>query len=67
MEEHILHTHKGNVFYWQSDNWDINKETLFFLHGLTADHSMFDMQLPAFEKEYNLLTWDTPAHGESRP
>ena len=67
MEEHILHTHKGNVFYWRSDNWDISKETLFFLHGLTADHSMFDMQLPAFEKEYNLLTWDTPAHGKSRP
>ena len=67
MEEQILHTHKGNVFYWQSDNWDISKETLFFLHGLTADHSMFDMQLPAFEKDYNLLTWDTPAHGESRP
>lgn len=67
MEEHILQTDKGRVFYWQSDNWDVNKDTLFFLHGLTADHSMFDAQIPAFEKEYNLLTWDAPAHGKSRP
>ena len=67
MKEQILKTKYGRVFYWKSDNWDINKETLFFLHGLTADHSMFDRQLPAFEKEYNLLTWDTPAHGKSRP
>ena len=67
MEEHILQADKGRVFYWQSDNWDVNKDTLFFLHGLTADHSMFDAQIPAFEKGYNLLTWDTPAHGKSRP
>lgn len=67
MEEHILQTGKGKVFYWQSDNWDANKDTLFFLHGLTADHSMFDGQIPTFENEYNLLTWDTPAHGKSRP
>ena len=67
MEQHILQTDKGRVFYWQSDHWDVNKDTLFFLHGLTADHSMFDPQIPAFEKGYNLLTWDAPAHGKSRP
>ena len=67
MKEQILKTKKGKVFYWRSDNWDNNKETLFFLHGLTADHTMFDGQIPVFEKEYNLLTWDTPAHGKSRP
>ena len=67
MEEQILHTEKGNVFYWQSEPWDPEKDTIFFLHGLTADHSMFDGQIPAFEKDYNLLTWDTPAHGKSRP
>ncbi len=67
MVEQILHTHKGNVSYWQSETWDAGKDTIFFLHGLTADHSMFDGQIPAFEQEYNLLTWDTPAHGKSRP
>ncbi len=67
MKEQLLQTDKGKVFYWKSDNWTDGRETLFFLHGLTADHSMFDGQIPAFEKEYNLLTWDTPAHGKSRP
>ncbi len=67
MVEQILHTHKGNVSYWQSETWDAGKDTIFFLHGLTADHSMFGGQIPAFEQEYNLLTWDTPAHGKSRP
>lgn len=67
MKEQMLQTDKGKVFYWQSNNWDINKDTIFFLHGLAADHSMFDGQITAFEKGYNLLTWDTPAHGKSRP
>ena len=67
MEKQILQTEKGNVVYWQSSSWDAGRETLFFLHGLTADHSMFDDQIAAFEAEYNLLTWDTPAHGASRP
>lgn len=63
----MLQTEKGRIFYWQSDNWNDSADTVFFLHGLTADHSMFDGQIAAFEKEYNLLTWDTPAHGKSRP
>ena len=67
MKEQMLQTDKGRVFYWQSDSWDAGRDTVFFLHGLTADHSMFDGQIPAFEKAYNLLTWDTPAHGKSRP
>lgn len=67
VEEQILQTDKGKVFYWRSDDWDANRETIFFLHGLTADHSMFDGQIPAFEEEYNILIWDTPAHGKSRP
>ena len=67
MEERILLTNKGNVFYWQSERWDSEKDSIFFLHGLTADHSMFDGQIAAFAEDYNLLTWDTPAHGKSRP
>ena len=67
MEKQILQTDKGNVVYWQSKNWTAAKETIFFLHGLTADHSMFDDQIAAFGEEYNILTWDTPAHGASRP
>ena len=67
MEEQILYTNKGPVCYWRSESWDTGKDTIFFLHGLTADHSMFDGQIEAFSGDYNLLTWDTPAHGRSRP
>ena len=67
MEEQILQTNKGKVIYWRSELWDAGKDTIFFLHGLTADHSMFDEQITVFTKDYNILTWDTPAHGKSRP
>ncbi|MBQ6388664.1 MAG: alpha/beta hydrolase [Mogibacterium sp.] len=67
MKELILRTAKGDVHYWRSENWDAGADTIFFLHGLTADHTMFDGQVEFFDKDYNLLTWDTPAHGKSRP
>ena len=67
MKESVLETEKGNVHYWRSDRWDVSLDTLFFMHGLTADHTMFDSQVEAFEKEYNILAWDAPAHGRSRP
>ena len=67
MKEMILQTDKGNVFWWQSESWNNESDTVFFLHGLTADHTMFDGQVSFFSKEYNVLTWDTPAHGKSRP
>lgn len=57
----------GNIAYWVSDNFDNTKETMFFLHGLTADHTMFEQQFPFFEKNFNLIAWDAPAHGQSRP
>lgn len=57
----------GNITYWISDQFDETKETLFFLHGLTANHTMFEPQFSFFEKNFNLIAWDAPAHGESRP
>ena len=67
MKEQKLQTNKGEVVYWRSELWDTGKDTIFFLHGLTADHSMFDGQIAAFSEDHNILTWDTPAHGKSRP
>jgi pimeloyl-ACP methyl ester carboxylesterase len=67
MKEKLLQTEKGNIFYLQSENWDAGAETIFFLHGLTADHSMFDEQTAYFKNEYNVLAWDAPGHGKSRP
>ncbi|MBR2669638.1 MAG: alpha/beta hydrolase [Solobacterium sp.] len=57
----------GIIVYWKSDEFDSSKDTIFFLHGLTANHTMFDQQIPWFEQQNNMITWDAPAHGESRP
>ena len=57
----------GNIVYWKSDTFDISRDTLFFLHGLTANHTMFEQQFSAFEDTCNIIAWDAPAHGESRP
>ena len=37
------------------------------MHGLTASHKLFVNQVDYFEKEYNVILWDAPAHGMSRP
>lgn len=57
----------GNIVYWKSDVFDLSKDTIFFLHGLTGNHTMFEQQFPAFMESYNIIAWDAPAHGESRP
>ena len=67
MNERVLETEMGNVVWWQSDHWKDDSDTLFFLHGLTADHRMFDAQVSFFEPDYRILCWDTPGHGRSRP
>ena len=67
IKEQSLQTEKGSVIYWKSDNWKKDADTIFFLHGLTADHTMFDRQTPYFEKEYNVIVWDAPGHAQSRP
>lgn len=66
MTEKILETALGPIHYWMTDVVPA-RETLVFLPGLTADHHLFDKQIEAFEKEYNLLTWDAPGHAASRP
>lgn len=67
MKKMSLKTRWGTVCYFISDPWDKNRETIFFLHGMTADHTLFDRQYEHFGKDFNLITWDAPAHGQSRP
>ena len=66
MIEKILKTEYGDVHYWINET-DSERDTLFFLHGLTASHDLFREQIPHFERLYNVITWDAPAHGLSRP
>ena len=67
MQKKIIENSIGNIVYWKSDIFDLSRDTLFFLHGLTADHTMFEQQFYFFEDAYNIIAWDAPAHGESRP
>lgn len=67
MHEHAYKSRRGDVHYWISEDFDTARRTLVFLHGLTADHTLFDKQLPCFAADNNLIVWDAPAHGLSRP
>lgn len=37
------------------------------LPGLIADHRLFDKQIERFNNDFNIVVWDCPRHGESRP
>ena len=57
----------GTICYWFGGNQSEDAKCIVFTHGMTADHTMFDQQVEYFRKEYKIITWDIPLHGESRP
>lgn len=59
-------TENGNITYWVNDCSE-QEFALVFLHGLTADHSLFEKQVSHFKERFKVLCWDAPAHGRSRP
>ncbi len=67
MIEKTLETESGNIRYWISGEIRPDRLSLLFLHGLTASHQLFEQQLGHFSDRYNVITWDAPAHGLSRP
>lgn len=67
MTEKFIVTENGKVYYQISEQWEKNKRVLFFLHGMTGDHTMFRHQYNYFKDSCNILLWDAPAHGKSRP
>ena len=67
MEEKWIVSSRGKTFYWTEEPAAAGSRSLIFLPGLTADHSLFDRQIQYFSGKYNLLVWDAPAHGKSRP
>ena len=66
MTRSTFQTPSGTIHYWTNEIRS-EQRTLVFLPGLTADHHLFDKQVEAFRKEFNILTWDAPGHAESRP
>lgn len=65
MTEKILKTERGDVYYWIHRG--SSKRCIVFCHGLTADHTLFDMQIEEWANEDTMITWDIPLQGKSRP
>ena len=67
MDRKTFDTESGTVVYWVDASAGAGASWLVFLPGLTADHTLFTGQTEHFSGKANWLTWDAPAHGESRP
>jgi len=67
MIQKIYETNKGRIVYYLSKQIDNRKNTLVFLPGLSADHTLFDKQVEYFNGKYNLFAWDAPMHASSVP
>lgn len=65
MTEKSILSQRGRTYYWTNSKH--SPISLVFLPGLTANHHLFDRQTEAFSEQYNILVWDAPAHGKSRP
>lgn len=65
MVERWVESSRGRTHYWISRK--AGAPALVFLHGMTADHTLFDRQIEYFRQDYTVLAWDAPAHGASRP
>lgn len=65
MVEKSISSLRGKTYYWTSGN--ASALTLVFLPGLSANHHLFDKQIDEFGGKYNIIVWDAPAHGKSRP
>lgn len=63
----MIQSIRGTVHYWIHRNDNVDAKCIVFSHGLTANHTMFEKQVEYFSKEYTVVTWDVPLHGESRP
>jgi pimeloyl-ACP methyl ester carboxylesterase len=51
------------LFYKESGS---GSETIVFSHGLLMDHTMFEPQRAAFEKQYRVIAYDHRAQGQSQ-
>lgn len=63
-EKSVLSEH-GTTYYWTNEVR--SNMAMIFLPGLTADHRLFESQIPFFQNAYKVIVWDCPCHGKSRP
>lgn len=65
MEKKSITSNRGTVYYWISDTR--KAQCIMFTHGVTGDHSLFNRQIEFWSREFTLIVWDMPLHGDSRP
>lgn len=65
MIEKSIRSERGETFYWTDKAG--SPFALVFLPGLSADHRLFEKQVGEFSGKYDVIVWDAPAHGKSRP
>jgi 3-oxoadipate enol-lactonase len=58
-----IHVNGVELFYKESGK---GPETIVFSHGLLMDHTMFEPQRAAFEKQYRVIAYDHRAQGQSQ-
>ncbi len=61
----FLKTFSGKIYYEIHGN--SNGTLIVFTHGAGMDHAMFKSQLLALTRDYKILLWDMPGHGNSHP
>ena len=66
MQHKTILAQGGIVHYWIARNKNVS-DCIVFTHGVTADHTMFEKQVPYFSDNYTIVLWDVPIHGLSRP
>ena len=67
MKEKTFETSHGTIHYWVGEEAEKDSPQLVFLPGLTADHRLFEKQIPFFEGKYRVFVWDAPGHTSSWP
>lgn len=67
MEKRAYSTAGGTIVYRLSRSGHQDEPWLVFLPGLSADHRLFQKQVEHFEDRANMLVWDAPSQGDSRP
>lgn len=61
--EKYIETNRGRVYYWI--DYVPRDKCIFFAHGITFDHNLFNGQIKEFSRDYTVIAWDMPLHGKS--
>lgn len=57
--------HKSTYIYYRTNDFQLNRETLVFVHGLSGSSSAWLPYEKKFEGKYNLFFFDLRGHGKS--